>query len=76
MGFDQKIKDIYNANVYYQPTTTPVYCKNCATRLKTYYAEERLYIVKCAYCETLTFVQANNPTEAARYVGEFERSAP
>ena len=75
MGLDQIIRDIYDARIYYQATATPVYCRNCGTRLKTYYAEGRLYIVKCAYCETLTFVQANNPTEAARYVGEFERSA-
>lgn len=73
MIVDQKIFNAFTVNANYQPTPTAVYCRNCGTRLKAYYAENRLYAVKCGYCETVTLVMANNPTEAARYVGEYER---
>ena len=74
MILEQKFFAAYNADAYYQPTPTAVYCRNCGTRLKAFYAENRLYSVKCGYCETITLVLANHPTEAARYVGEYERS--
>lgn len=72
---EKKMADAFAAIAYYQPTPTAVYCRNCGTRLKAFYAESRLYAVKCGYCETVTLVKANNPTEAARYVGEYERRA-
>lgn len=70
---DKKMTDAYEARAQYSPTPTPIYCKNCGTRLKTYYAESRLYAVKCGYCETVTLVKASNPTEAALYVGDHKR---
>ena len=73
MILEQKLLSAYNADALYQPTPTAVYCRNCGTRLKTFYAEGGLYAVKCGYCETVTLVRANNPTEAARYVGEYVR---
>lgn len=73
MILEQKFFAAYNADACYQPTPTEVYCRNCGTRLKVFYAEGRLYAVKCGYCETVTLVRANNPTEAARYVGEYGR---
>lgn len=75
MIVEKKMFDAFCANAQYNPTPTAVYCRNCGTRLKTYYAESRLYAVKCGYCETVTLVKANNPTEAARYVGDYERRA-
>ena len=72
MNEDRKMIAAFYADAYYQPTPTAVYCKNCKTRLKAYYAESRLYAVKCGYCETVTLVKAGNPTEAARYVGDYE----
>lgn len=65
--------DIFHAafrnDVYYKPTEPPVYCKKCDTRIKVYYAEERLYAVRCCYCESITLVKAANPVAAASYVG-------
>lgn len=68
--FDNKFHEVFDSGVCYAPAAD-VRCHNCGTRLKVYYAENRLYSVKCGYCETLTLVKANNPTEAMRYVGEY-----
>lgn len=65
----------FKKEVNYFPTPTRVDCRSCGTRLKAYYAGERLYAVKCGYCEAITLVKANNPTEAARYVGEYAEEA-
>lgn len=61
----------FKADVYYTPTLTDVRCRVCGTRLKVYYAERQLYAVKCCFCETISLVKANNPTEAMRYFGEY-----
>lgn len=68
---DRTFHDAFKQEAYYLPTTPEVRCRNCGTWLKTYYAEARLYAVKCGYCETITLVKASNPTEAARYAGEY-----
>ena len=73
METDKNFHNAYNQRANYTPTATPLYCKKCSTRLKVYYAEDRLYAVKCGFCETVTLVKADNPTEAARYVGEYNR---
>ena len=65
----------FKQDVPYFPTAAKVNCRNCGTRLKVYYAERRLYAVKCGYCETITLVKASNPTEAQRYVGEYAEEA-
>lgn len=70
-NIDKTLHDAYKSDAYYTPTLTPVYCHRCGTRLKTYYAEDRLYAVKCGFCETVTLVRASNPTEAMRYVGSY-----
>ena len=69
---DDKFHEAYTADAYYCPSPTAVYCRNCGTRLKVYYAEGRLYAVKCGYCESITLVKASNPTQAARFVGEYK----
>lgn len=75
MIVENKMHDAFTADAYYTPMATAVYCRNCGTRLKAYYAESQLYAVKCGYCETVTLVKASCPTEAARYVGDYERRA-
>lgn len=67
---DEKIREAFYADACYRPTPEDVRCRNCGTRLKTYYAENMLYAVKCVYCEMITLVMAKNPTNAALYVGE------
>ena len=65
----------FKQDANYFPPPTRVNCRNCGTRLKVYYAEGRLYAVKCGYCETITLVKANNAVEATRYVGEYAEEA-
>ena len=71
MSIDNLLHQVYTCDAYFQPTPSPVVCRKCGTRLKAYYAEARLYAVKCGYCESITLVKASHPTEAARYVGEY-----
>ena len=67
---DHKIHDVYKADVYYSEITNEVVrCRRCDTRLRIYYAEDRLYAVKCGYCDCVTLVKADNPLEAAIAVG-------
>ena len=70
---DKIIHEIFNAKIPYMPMLTKVNCRNCGTQLKVYYAEERLYAVKCCFCETVTLVEAANPTQAMRFVGEYDK---
>jgi ribosomal protein S27E len=69
---DETLREVYRARLVYTPTLTKVNCRNCGTRLKVYYAEEAIYAVKCVFCETVTLVEANNPTQAMRFVGEYD----
>lgn len=69
---DKIFHDAYQQDAFYTPLPTAVFCRNCGTHLKVYYAEERLYAVKCAYCETATLVRAANPVKAAEFVGSTE----
>lgn len=68
------IDDIFHSahgtNALFRKLPDDVRCRNCGTKLKACYAEGRLYAVKCCYCETVTLVKANNPVEAALYVGD------
>lgn len=70
MNCDDIFHAAFHNDVYYKPIDTHVYCNKCDTRLKVYYAEERLYAVRCCYCESITLVKASNPVEAASYVGK------
>ena len=72
MTTDKIFHDAYKQDAFCNPLPTAVFCRNCGTRLKVYYAEGRLYAVKCAYCETVTLVRAANPVEAAEFVGSTE----
>ena len=70
---DKTIHEFFEARLPYKPMLTKVNCRNCGTQLKVYYAEKRLYAVKCCFCETVTLVEADNPTQAMRYVGEYDK---
>ena len=69
---DRTIHDIFNSSTMYKklPNNASVRCKECDTPLKTYYAEDRLYLVKCGFCETVTMIKASNPIIAAAMVGK------
>ena len=68
---DRNIRDMLQLNGVFTPSPTPVYCRRCGTRLKAYYAEESVYLIRCGYCEYTGIVRASNPTEASRYFGEY-----
>lgn len=70
---DKTIRDVFTARLPYKPMLTKVNCRNCGTQLKVYYAEEGVYAVKCCFCETVTLVEASNPTQAMRFVGEYDK---
>lgn len=74
MEEDKKIRDILKTDVLFRPTATPIYCRECGTRLKFYYAEERVCAVKCGYCEYIGIVRADSPNKAAFYFGEEKRN--
>lgn len=69
MQIDELFHNAFMANANYKPIPENILCRKCGTRLKTYYCEGKLYAVKCGYCGMITLVKANNPSEAARYVG-------
>ncbi len=75
MCIDEKIHDIYGMTLPYVklPYGADVRCKVCGTQLKTYYAEKRLYLVKCGYCDMITMVKASNPLKAAIMTGEMKK---
>lgn len=66
---DELFHKAFRANAYFRPTTIDIRCRSCGTRLKTYYCEDRLYAVKCCFCDTVTLVESRSPDEAAHYVG-------
>ena len=72
---DKIFHEAFKQEANYFAPPTRVNCRNCGTRLKVYYAEAKLYAVKCGYCETITLVKANNAVEAQRYVGEYAEEA-
>lgn len=69
---DKTIHEIFSSTTMYKnlPNNAVVRCKECETPLKTYYAEDRLYLVKCGFCETVTMIKASSPITAAAMVGK------
>ena len=66
---DATIRKVLEMTNLFKPTAKPIYCNNCGTKLKVYYAEERVCAVKCGYCEYIGVVKASNYEEAALYFG-------
>lgn len=48
---------------------TGAYCARCGCELDTSYCEERLYMVRCRSCKTVTLAEACHPTAAAGKIG-------
>lgn len=69
MTADEMLHEAYRAPVIYRRTPEEIRCKICGTRLNTYYAEERLYAVKCSCCDYVGLVKAKSPSEAAKVFG-------
>ena len=68
---DKTFHEVYKADVLYRPIHGyQVCCHSCGTKLKAYYAEDRLYAVKCGYCDTVALVKAESPAQAAMIVGK------
>lgn len=44
-------------------------CRHCGGHIETYYCEERLYLVRCVDCGTLTLVKTTSPSAAAAVAG-------
>ena len=42
-------------------------CRGCGGMLEAYYCEERLYLVRCIGCGSLSLVKAGSPVEAAAH---------
>lgn len=48
---------------------TGAYCARCGFPLESSYCEERLYMVRCRKCETVTLVEGSSPVDAAETLG-------
>ena len=69
MYHDDLIHEIFTTPIAYTGLEPyDVGCPRCHTKLKVYYAESRLYAVKCCYCDTITILQAGSALEAAQKV--------
>lgn len=44
-------------------------CTVCHNPLEVYYAESRIYAVRCTLCEIVTVLSSTSPIEAAAWVG-------
>lgn len=68
--FDQMchtVNDIFkskNNGHDYLAKETKISCGKCGHKLKTYYCEERLYVVECEHCGVKCLVEASNPEQA------------
>lgn len=68
--FDQMchtVNDIFkskNNGHDYLAKETKISCGKCGHKLKTYYCEERLYVVECEQCGVKCLVEARNPDQA------------
>lgn len=67
---DIHIRSVLTMDNLFKPTSKPIYCNTCGTKLKVYYAEERVCVVKCGYCEYMGIVKAGSYDEAALYFGK------
>lgn len=66
---DITIRKVLEMTNLFRPTSKPIYCNKCGTKLKVYYAEEKVCAVKCGYCEYIGIVKANSYEDASLYFG-------
>lgn len=72
---DITIRNILKMDNLFKPTYKPIFCNKCGTKLKVYYAEEKVCAVKCGYCDYIGIVKANSYEDAALYFGMEEGGA-
>lgn len=70
--FDDVFHNVFRANARFVPPPAPVVCRKCGDHLKVYYAESRLYAVRCGYCESISLVHAKSPMVAVLHFGVLE----
>lgn len=46
-----------------------VVCPHCGKNLETSYCEDRVYLVRCQCCKTISIVAGNSPKDAASKIG-------
>ena len=56
--------------VQFRKTPEKIHCRNCGSLLEAYYAEDRLYAVKCYGCDYVAIVKASSPSGAAMFFGD------
>lgn len=52
----------------FPPLKSGISCGKCGHELKTYYCEDRLYMVECEHCGVKCLVEAGNPAQACYIV--------
>lgn len=65
--FDSLCHTIFQAaggEIDYKEGKTGISCGKCGHELKTYYCEERLYVVECEHCGVKCLVEAGSPAQA------------
>ena len=67
---DELIHVAHHPPVHFRKTPEKILCRNCGSHLETYYAENRLYAVRCFGCDYVSFVKACSPSEAAMMFGD------
>ena len=66
---DELIHAAHRPPVRFRPTAEKICCRNCGSLLQAYYAEERLYAVKCYGCDYVAIVKASSPSGVAMLFG-------
>lgn len=66
---NQLIHTAHRPPVQFRKTPEKIRCRNCGSLLQAYYAEERLYAVKCYGCDYVAIVKASSPSGAAMFFG-------
>lgn len=68
---DDIANELYDTSVVFSPLPNgeSMVCPVCKTKLKVYYAENRLYVIKCVYCNNISLTKASNPIEACKNIG-------
>lgn len=66
---DRSFHTAFSEPVRYREPPVRVVCERCGAPLLVYYAENRLYAVKCTRCEKVLLTYAGSPTKAALRMG-------
>ena len=67
---DELIHAAFRPPAQFRKTPEKIRCRNCGSLLETYYAENRLYAVRCYGCDFVAIVKACSPSGAAMVFGD------